>query len=74
MEVAHIKPILGNGNRRYIHELNNLDNLITLCANCHRRFDKGVISFDDITAHLKSSLINGETLTGSAEDNPQQAG
>lgn len=73
MEVAHIIPISGNGNRRYIHELNSLDNLLTLCANCHKRFDKGVISLDDITAHIKSPLINGETPNGTAEDNPQQA-
>lgn len=43
MDVAHIVPINGNKNRRVLHPLNNADNLVTLCPNCHRRFDKGII-------------------------------
>lgn len=49
MDVAHLKPINGNKNRRYT--VQDLNNLITLCPNCHRRFDKGLI---EDTAHLKS--------------------
>jgi 5-methylcytosine-specific restriction endonuclease McrA len=53
MDVAHIIPTNGDKNRRYgIHDLNNL---ITLCPNCHRRFDKGIIELKDHSAHLKNS-------------------
>jgi len=48
MDVAHLKPINGNKNRRYKPQDPN--NLITLCPNCHRRLDKGLLKY---TAHLK---------------------
>lgn len=48
MDVAHIKPIAGHGQRRY--RVEDPNNLITLCPNCHRRFDKGLLKN---TGHLK---------------------
>jgi predicted restriction endonuclease len=52
MDVAHIEPINGDRNRRYTPQ--NANNLIVLCPNCHRRFDKGLINLEVKTAHLKS--------------------
>jgi len=49
MEVAHLKAINGDKNRRY--KIQDLNNLITLCPNCHKKLDKKLL---DNTAHLKS--------------------
>lgn len=46
MEAAHIQPANGNHNRLYTPQ--DVDNLITLCPNDHKRFDKGLIGLDDI--------------------------
>lgn len=44
VEAAHIKPIVGLLNRRTAgHPLNSYENLITLCPNCHARYDKNII-------------------------------
>lgn len=44
VEACHIKPIKGLTNRvKNGHELNNYENLVTLCPNDHKRFDKGLI-------------------------------
>lgn len=41
MDVAHIIPVRSNYKRRY--EPQDIKNLIVLCPNCHRRFDKGLV-------------------------------
>ncbi len=45
MEAAHIKPLEGSRTRTISgNPLNSLDNLVTLCPNCHKRYDKGLIT------------------------------
>lgn len=45
MEVAHLKPINGNKNRELSgNKLNKLDNLVTLCPNDHKRYDKSLLN------------------------------
>jgi 5-methylcytosine-specific restriction endonuclease McrA len=39
VEVCHIKPISSFCNTSTISEINNLNNLILLCPNCHWEFD-----------------------------------
>jgi len=47
MDVAHIEPIMGWKNRISAgNEKNKLKNLLTLCPNDHRRFDRGIITLD----------------------------
>lgn len=41
MDTAHIEPV--KGNRKRMYEPQDIENLITLCPNCHRRFDMGLI-------------------------------
>ena len=52
MDVAHIKPAGGDYKRKYTPQ--DIKNLITLCPNDHRRFDKKLIQLNN-SAHLKLS-------------------
>lgn len=56
MDVAHIDPVLGQKNRMTPgFAKNDLDNLIILCPNDHRRFDKGIIKLADILDSINSA-------------------
>lgn len=50
MDVAHIEPVKGSHKRRYTPQ--DIKNLVTLCPNDHRRFDRGMLN--NKSAHLKS--------------------
>jgi 5-methylcytosine-specific restriction endonuclease McrA len=54
MDVAHLKGHENGGvDRRYTKH--NPEHLITLCPNCHRRYDLGIeIEITSTSAHLKS--------------------
>jgi len=41
VEVAHIKAVKDGGQ-------NNLENLVVLCPNCHKMFDRGMIPIEII--------------------------
>lgn len=54
LEVAHINPIAGLKNRiRPGNPLNTYDNLITLCPNCHKKLDLGIIKKQNIKKYAK---------------------
>lgn len=45
-EVCHINSVSNFDNDTLIGEINNLDNLIALCPNCHWEFDNGLLMLD----------------------------
>jgi len=47
-EVCHIKPVSEFPDGTLIVEINDIDNLIQLCRNCHWEFDKGLLNIDTI--------------------------
>lgn len=56
MEVCHIIPVEGQKQRRTSgYELNKLHNTITMCPNCHKMCDKGIL---DINYVAKNRLGN----------------
>lgn len=48
VEVCHVKSICDFPECSTIKEINNPENLILLCRNCHTEFDRGDISIDSI--------------------------
>lgn len=42
-EVCHIKGVAEFDNTVTIEEINNIDNLIALCRNCHWEYDNGLL-------------------------------
>lgn len=54
LEVAHIIPIKGLKNRVSSgHTLNTYTNLVTLCPNCHKRIDTGILKKSIIKKYAK---------------------
>lgn len=47
-EVCHIKAISDHSDSTYVSDINNLNNLIALCPNCHWELDYGRLSIRDI--------------------------
>lgn len=45
VEVCHIKPIRDFSLSTKLSEINNPDNLLLLCPNCHWEFDAGLLKF-----------------------------
>ena len=43
-EVCHIKPISSFSEDSYISDINHIDNLISLCPNCHWDLDHGLLN------------------------------
>jgi hypothetical protein len=59
-EVAHIKSISSFENTATVGEVNDIENLIALCRNCHWEFDRGMFGpweIQDIEIPLK--LVKG---------------
>lgn len=48
IEVAHIKPISKFSKDTPISEVNNKNNLLALCPNCHWEFDHDMLKLEDI--------------------------
>ncbi len=48
IEVCHIKPVSSFSNESLMKEINDPNNLIGLCPNCHWEFDNGLLSQDSI--------------------------
>lgn len=48
-EICHIKGISTHSDDTFISEINNIDNLIALCPNCHWEFDHGLLDLQAIT-------------------------
>jgi 5-methylcytosine-specific restriction endonuclease McrA len=48
VEIAHIKPISEFDPSAKIREVNDIDNLIPLCPNCHWEFDYGDLTISEI--------------------------
>lgn len=54
LEVAHIEPIVGLKNRVTSgHPLNTYTNLVTLCPNCHKKLDVGIIKKEQVLIYAK---------------------
>lgn len=45
IEVCHIKAVSEFSDDTLIKEINNLNNLIALCPNCHWEYDNGLLKF-----------------------------
>lgn len=45
-EICHIKSVSSFDNQSKIEEINNINNLIALCPNCHWEFDNGLLNLD----------------------------
>lgn len=52
-EVCHIKPVSSFNYDQLLSEVNNRDNLVHLCPNCHWEFDHGLIPESKIRALIK---------------------
>ncbi len=52
IEAAHVKPIADFDENALISEINNSENIIALCPNCHWEFDYGELTLDEINAPL----------------------
>lgn len=48
IEVCHIKPVKDFSDNISIDEINNIDNLIGLCPNCHWELDHNLLKISDI--------------------------
>lgn len=46
VELCHIKPISSFPDTATVREVNNIDNIIQLCPNCHWEFDNGKLHLD----------------------------
>lgn len=57
LHAHHIIPVGNEHQRRY--GVDDINNLITLCANCHMKVHKGKVKLPN-TGHLKSLLNNGK--------------
>lgn len=47
-EACHIKPINTFNKEARLSEINHIDNLLSLCRNCHWEFDHGLLTLDQI--------------------------
>ena len=47
VEIAHIKPISSFPLTALVSEINNKDNIMPLCPNCHWEFDNGLLSLPE---------------------------
>lgn len=43
IEVCHIKAVSEFSDESILNEINNIDNLVALCRNCHWEFDNGLL-------------------------------
>lgn len=55
IEIAHIKAIKDFSRESLLKEINNINNLVALCRNCHWEYDHGLLSIFDI---LKNKTIS----------------
>lgn len=49
VEICHIKPIASFPKETLLTEINHIDNLISLCPNCHWEFDNGILELSTPT-------------------------
>lgn len=55
-EVCHVKGISTFSDENKISEINDINNLIALCRNCHWELDNGLLSLDDIKRYGVSDI------------------
>lgn len=60
IDVSHVKAVSDFNDLAYLSEINHIDNLIGLCANCHQDFDDKVIYLNDISCPPKRKRIGGK--------------
>ena len=58
LEVAHIRPVSDFPGSALLAEINHLSNLVLLCPNHHKEYDKGLAD-DQTIEKLRSSATNG---------------
>lgn len=51
-QVCHIKSVAELDDHAVIFEVNNIDNLLALCPNCHWEFDHGQLTLDKILKNI----------------------
>ena len=56
IELAHIKPIASFPPDTKLSVVNNPDNLLNLCSNCHKAMDSGKLTLDQINNNSKSNI------------------
>lgn len=56
VEVAHIRSVKEFSKDTLLGEINNIENLVGLCSNCHREFDNGLISEDLIKSKVAARV------------------
>ena len=47
VEICHVKAIKDFSLETLISEVNDLNNLVGLCPNCHWKFDNGILPFNE---------------------------
>lgn len=52
IEICHIKPICSFSDQSKLSEINNIDNLIGLCPNCHWELDNGILLLSELRVHI----------------------
>lgn len=48
VELAHLKAVSQFDKKSLLKEVNNKDNILVLCPNCHYEYDNGLLSLEDI--------------------------
>ena len=48
VEICHIKPVCSFPDDALLSEVNNINNLVKLCGNCHWEFDNNLINLQDL--------------------------
>lgn len=56
IELAHIKPITSYEDHITLSEVNDPENILALCPNCHWEFDNGYLKLEDIPKRITPTL------------------
>ena len=57
VEICHIKSIGSFPTDTIVSDINSLDNLLSLCPNCHYEFDHNRLTLEEIKANNKYTDI-----------------
>lgn len=57
VELAHLKAVTLFDKKSLLKEVNDKDNILVLCPNCHWEYDAGLLSIVDIAIRRDSSKL-----------------